>query len=56
MGALVAAPHCPHSVIIDCTASEAVADRYAGWLSQGINVVSANNRCLSGPFDRCAAP
>ena len=31
----------PHAVIIDCSASAAVASRYAHWLSQGIHVVTA---------------
>jgi aspartokinase/homoserine dehydrogenase 1 len=40
----------PHSVIVDCTASQEVADRYAGWLERGIHVITPNKRAHSGPF------
>jgi aspartokinase/homoserine dehydrogenase 1 len=38
----------PHSVIIDCSASQAVADRYADWLARGIHVITPNKRAHSG--------
>jgi aspartokinase/homoserine dehydrogenase 1 len=41
----------PHAVLIDCTASQAVADRYLDWLSRGIHVITANKRAHSGPID-----
>lgn len=44
--------HIPHSVIIDCTASDAVADRYAGWLERGIHIITPNKKAFSGPMDR----
>ncbi|MEX2495945.1 MAG: bifunctional aspartate kinase/homoserine dehydrogenase I [Woeseia sp.] len=44
----VHADHLPHSAIIDCTASEAIAGRYAGWLSRGIHVVTPNKKAFSG--------
>ena len=44
--------HLPHSVIIDCTASEAIAERYLGWLSRGIHVVTPNKRAGAGPAER----
>lgn len=44
----VHADHIPHSVIIDCTADEGVAERYAGWLARGINVVTPNKKAFSG--------
>jgi aspartokinase/homoserine dehydrogenase 1 len=43
----VHADHLPHSVIIDCTADESIADRYAGWLARGINVVTPNKKAFS---------
>ncbi len=43
--------HLPHAVIIDCTANEEVAARYAGWLARGIHVITPNKRACSGPFD-----
>jgi len=43
--------HLPHAVIIDCTANEEVAARYAGWLERGIHVITPNKRACSGPLD-----
>ncbi|MGI9220093.1 MAG: bifunctional aspartate kinase/homoserine dehydrogenase I [Woeseiaceae bacterium] len=43
--------HLPHAVIIDCTASEAVAAHYAGWLQRGIHVITPNKRACSGDLD-----
>jgi len=40
----------PHSVLIDCTASQQVADRYAEWLGRGIHVITPNKRAHSGPI------
>jgi bifunctional aspartokinase / homoserine dehydrogenase 1 len=42
--------HLPHSVIIDCSASQEVADRYLDWLSRGIHVITPNKRAHSGPM------
>jgi len=36
--------HLPHTVIVDCTADEAVARRYGEWLRRGIHVVTPNKR------------
>ncbi|HVY64853.1 MAG TPA: bifunctional aspartate kinase/homoserine dehydrogenase I [Gammaproteobacteria bacterium] len=46
----VQADYLPHSVIIDCSASQAVADRYAEWLKRGIHVITPNKRAHSGPM------
>lgn len=40
--------HLPHAVIIDCTAEESIAARYAGWLERGIHVITPNKRAFSG--------
>jgi aspartokinase/homoserine dehydrogenase 1 len=40
----------PHTVIVDCTASAAVAARYADWLSAGIHIVTPNKKANSGDF------
>ncbi|MCA9490158.1 MAG: bifunctional aspartate kinase/homoserine dehydrogenase I [Myxococcales bacterium] len=40
----VNADHLPHAVLVDCTASGAVAGRYAGWLERGVHVVTPNKR------------
>ena len=39
-----------HAVIIDCTASEFIASKYAGWLSRGIHVITPNKKAFSGDF------
>ena len=46
----VNADHLPHAVIIDCTASDSVARRYAGWLEKGIHIVTPNKKALSLPM------
>lgn len=51
----VAAPHLPHAVIVDCSASSAIADCYAGWLAAGIHVITPNKQAGSGPGSRHAA-
>jgi bifunctional aspartokinase / homoserine dehydrogenase 1 len=38
----------PHTVLVDCTASPAVAARYADWLAAGIHIVTPNKRANSG--------
>jgi len=51
----VHADHFPHAVIIDCSASVAVAARYAHWLSEGIHVVTPNKKANSaahGDYER----
>jgi aspartokinase/homoserine dehydrogenase 1 len=40
------------AVLADCSASDVVADRYAGWLAAGIHVVTPNKRAASGPLER----
>jgi aspartokinase/homoserine dehydrogenase 1 len=42
--------HLPHAVIIDCTASEFIASRYADWLSRGVHVITPNKKAFSGPY------
>ncbi len=46
----VRADHLPHSVIIDCSASEDVARRYAEFFERGIHVVTANKKAHSADF------
>jgi len=46
----VQADYVPHTVIIDCTASAEVADRYRDWLSRGIHIVTPNKKANSGPL------
>jgi bifunctional aspartokinase / homoserine dehydrogenase 1 len=44
LAAHVHAGHLPHSVLIDCTASDAVARCYADWLRGGIHLITPNKR------------
>ena len=37
----------PHTVLIDCTASAAIAGRYAEWLAAGIHIVTPNKKANS---------
>ncbi len=37
----------PHTVLIDCTASAAIAGRYADWLAAGIHIVTPNKKANS---------
>jgi aspartokinase/homoserine dehydrogenase 1 len=46
----VHADHVPHAVIIDCSASAAVAKHYAHWLSEGIHVVTPNKKANSATY------
>jgi len=42
----------PQTVLVDCTASEAVARQYVGWLERGIHVVTPNKRANTASWDR----
>lgn len=44
--------HLPHAVIVDCSASDAVAEHYADWLAKGIHVVTPNKHAGAGPLER----
>lgn len=47
--------HLPHAVIVDCSASDAIANQYAGWLERGIHVITPNKNAGSGPWARYEA-
>lgn len=47
----VHAPHLPHAVILDCTASPVVAERTAAWLEEGIHVITPNKLANTGSLD-----
>ncbi len=49
------ASHLPHAVILDCSASNVVAEHYADWLAQGIHVITPNKQAGAGPWSRYAA-
>lgn len=41
----------PHAVIIDCTASQKVADHYAAWLERGVHIVTPNKKANTSSID-----
>ena len=48
----VHAEHLPQAVIIDCSASDAIAGHYASWLEAGIHVITPNKHAGSGDAAR----
>lgn len=51
----IRAEHLPHALIVDCSASDAVAAKYPQWLAAGIHVVTPNKHAGSGDWTRYAA-
>ena len=51
----VRAEHLPHALIVDCSASSAVAEMYPRWLAAGIHVVTPNKHAGSGDWARYTA-
>ncbi len=41
----------PHTVLVDCTASDRVAEHYREWLERGIHVVTPNKRANTASWD-----
>lgn len=41
-----------HALLIDCSASDAVTEHYAGWLAAGLHVVTPNKLAGSGSLQR----
>lgn len=39
-----------HAVVVDCTASEAIANMYPSWLKKGLSIVTPNKKAFSGPL------
>ena len=44
--------HLPHAAIIDCTASNQVAEHYLDWIDRGIHVITPNKQAGSGDLSR----
>jgi aspartokinase/homoserine dehydrogenase 1 len=44
----VQADYMPHTVVVDCTASQQIADQYRDWLIRGIHIVTPNKKANSG--------
>ena len=47
----VHAEHLPHALIVDCSASAAIAARYPEWLAAGIHVITPNKQAGSAPIE-----
>jgi aspartokinase/homoserine dehydrogenase 1 len=47
----VHAEYLPHAIIIDCSSSADVADRYPGWLASGIHIVTPNKKANSADLE-----
>ena len=47
--------HLPHAVVVDCSASDAVAACYPDWLAAGIHVITPNKQAGAGPLPRYRA-
>jgi len=47
----VNAEHLPHAAIVDCSASEMIANMYLDWFKEGIHVVTPNKKAHSGPME-----
>lgn len=47
--------HLPHAVVIDCSASDNVAQRYPDWLAAGIHVITPNKQAGAGSLERFEA-
>jgi aspartokinase/homoserine dehydrogenase 1 len=50
-GEHVHADHLPHAVIIDCSASQQVAEHYPQWLASGIHIVTPNKKANSASLE-----
>ncbi len=51
-GEHVHATYLPHAIIVDCSASDAVADHYPQWLGAGIHVITPNKQAGAGALHR----
>lgn len=51
----VKSEHIPHALIVDCSGRADMAERYEGWLAQGIHVVTPSKHAGSGDAGRLAA-
>lgn len=45
------ADHLPHTVLIDCTADQGVANGYAEWLRRGIHIITPNKKAFSADWE-----
>ncbi len=48
----VNAEHLPHAAVIDCSASDTVADRYLDWFADGLHIVTPNKKAHSASLNQ----
>lgn len=42
----------PHAVVIDCTASEVIAEKYSDWLELGLNIITPNKKANTDTIEK----
>lgn len=42
----------PHTVLIDCTTSEVIAEKYEEWLKRGIHIITPNKKAATASFEK----
>ncbi len=47
----IGAQYYPHSVLIDCTTSQDLANQYVDWLKQGFHVITPNKKAATSSFE-----
>src|SRR5690606_1227911 len=55
LGSYLLDTHLPHAVIVDCSASNTVAEHYPAWLAAGIHVITPNKQAGAGSLERYEA-
>lgn len=46
----VAATYFPHAALVDCTTSQAIADRYVEFLERGMHIITPNKKAGTSPY------
>jgi aspartokinase/homoserine dehydrogenase 1 len=46
----IGATYFPHSLLIDCTTSSTMAEKYVHWLEQGIHIITPNKKAGTTPY------
>lgn len=46
----------PNTVIIDCTASVKVAEKYYDWMQKRMHIITPNKKANSGPYEQVRLP
>lgn len=47
----IASDEYPHNVIIDCTSSEKICDRYIEFIENGLHIITPNKKANSAPYE-----